>query len=268
MDLTGKSALITGASRGIGRAIALRFAQAGADVALLARGASALEDVAALAGKHGVRTLTLPCDASSVSAIDAAFARAVDGFGHLDILVNNAGSVGGAGPFLDLTDEDWQHVLAVDLTAVARFLRLFGRHATARGSGSVVNVSSVAGERGCPMLSHYGAVKAAVNSLTRTLAAEWAASGVRVNAIQPGWVATDLTASFHGDRQASEALMRAVPARRWATPEEIGDGALYLAGDAASMVTGTILTIDGGMTAYNGGPALIDLLALGRIDMP
>ncbi|WP_063780623.1 SDR family NAD(P)-dependent oxidoreductase [Nonomuraea sp. SBT364] len=268
MDLTGKSALITGASRGIGRAIALRFAGAGANVALLARSADALEEVAAQAGARGAKTLTLPCDVGSASAIDSAVAEAVDVFGGLDILVNNAGSVGSAGPFLELTDEDWAHVLAVDLTAVNRFLRLFGRHATARGSGSVVNISSVAGERGCPMLSHYAAVKAAMNSLTRTLAAEWAASGVRVNAIQPGWVATDLTASFHADQGASEALMRAVPARRWASPEEIGDGALYLAGDAAAMVTGAILTIDGGMAACNGGPAMIDLLALGRVEMP
>jgi NAD(P)-dependent dehydrogenase (short-subunit alcohol dehydrogenase family) len=268
MNLTGKSALITGASRGIGRAIALRFARAGADVGLLARDQDALKEVAAQAEEQGVRAAVLPCDVTDAAAVQAAVAECITAFGQLDILVNNAGSLGSAGPFLALTDEDWQHVLNVDLLAAIHFLRLFGAHATARGSGSVVNVSSVAGANGVPMLSHYAAGKAALGSLTRSLAAEWASAGVRVNAIEPGWVATDLTVPFRANDDVAAGLMRAVPSSRWGSPEDIADSALFLASDSSAFVTGTCLTVDGGMTSYNGGATMIDLLALGRIDAP
>ncbi|MFG2005266.1 SDR family NAD(P)-dependent oxidoreductase [Spirillospora sp. NPDC048911] len=268
MDLTGRTALITGASRGIGRAIALRFAEAGANVALLARSVDALAETARMAERHGVSTLAVPCDIKEPAQIDAAFAQALETFTDLDILVNNAGSAGCVGPFLELSDKDWQHVIDLDLRALIHFVRLFGRHAIPRGSGCVLNISTVAADRGVPMLSHYAALKAAMNSLTRSLAAEWAASGIRVNAIAPGWVATNLTDTFHSDPAVSASLMTAVPTGRWAMPDDIVEGALYLVSDAASMVTGSILTVDGGMTACNGGPALIEMLALGRIEIP
>jgi NAD(P)-dependent dehydrogenase (short-subunit alcohol dehydrogenase family) len=268
VNLTGKSALITGASRGIGRAIALRLARAGVNVALLARNAEALNATATLAQEYGVKSLVLPCDLSSTAGIDSAFAECLDAFDHLDVLVNNAGTVGSVGPFLELPDEDWHHVLTVDLLAVVHMLRLFGRHATDRGSGNAVNVSSVAGDRGVPMMSHYAAIKAAINSLTRSLAAEWAPTGVRVNAVAPGWVTTDMTLPFRSDEEITTVLTEAVPNGRWSEPEDVADGVLYLASDAASMVTGTCLTIDGGLTSYNGGPGMMGLLRLGRVETP
>jgi NAD(P)-dependent dehydrogenase (short-subunit alcohol dehydrogenase family) len=263
--LTGRTALVTGASRGIGRAIAVGYAEAGADVAILARGTSALEEVADEVEKHDRQAIVLTCDVRDPEQVDAAVAAALTAFGHLDVVVNNAGGFDWVGPFLDLTTDDWAHVLQSNLDSVVCVLRAAGPHLVARGSGAVVNVSSVAGLSGVPMMAPYAVSKAAVISLSRTLAAEWAGFGVRVNAIAPGWVDTQLTRVMVGDATASDGLLRAVPARRWGTPEEVVGAAVYLASDAARLVTGAVLTVDGGMTAMEGGPTMLDLLALGRM---
>ncbi|MFD3515732.1 SDR family NAD(P)-dependent oxidoreductase [Streptomyces sp. NPDC058657] len=266
--LEGKTALVTGASRGIGRAIALGYARAGAHLALLARSGDALREVAGEAQAHGVKTTVLTCDITDPEAVERSFGQAVEMFGDIDVLVNNAGHFGSAGPFLELTEQDWQTIMKVNFDGMAQCLRLFGKHAVARGSGSVVNISSVAGGNGCPMVSHYAVTKAAINSLSRSLATEWASCGVRVNVLAPGWVTTALTSEFADNEEVSAGLMRAVPNGRWGEPEDVVGAAVFLASDAAAMVTGASLTIDGGLTAYHGGPTMLDLLALGRIDAP
>ncbi|MGH4034171.1 SDR family NAD(P)-dependent oxidoreductase [Actinomycetota bacterium Odt1-20B] len=263
--LEGKRALVTGASRGIGRAIAIAYAECGADVALIARDTDALKEVSAQIQQLSRTALVVPCDLSDPEQIRQAVATTLDQFTELNIVVNNAGELGHAGPFTELLDEDWTTGFRVNFESVVRMCRAVAPHMLDRGSGSIVNMSSVAGLAGVPMLSTYAAAKAATISLSRTLAAEWAARGVRVNALTPGWVATDMTQQFTAHPEVGPGLLRAVPGGRFGTPEDVTGAAVYLASDAAGMVTGECLTLDGAMTAYHGGSTMIDLLSLGRI---
>jgi 2-deoxy-D-gluconate 3-dehydrogenase len=264
-NLDGKGAIVTGASRGIGRAIALGLAEAGADVAVLARGTDALTEVAKEIEALGRRATVLTCDIDEPEQIDQAVAAARDELGGIDIVVNNAGGFAHVGPFLEMTAADWTQILRTNLDSVAHMCRAVGGYLTGRGAGSVINVASVGGYNGVPMLSPYAVAKAGVISLTRTLAVEWAARGVRVNVIAPGWTRTQLTSSFASNPGLADELIRSVPAGRWGEPVDLAGAAVYLAGDAAKMVTGACLTVDGGVTAYDTGPAMIDMLSAGRI---
>lgn len=264
-SLAGRCALVTGASRGIGRAIALGLAAAGSDVAVLARGTATLEQVAKEIETMGRRALALTCDVAEPKQIDQAVSSALAEWGRLDIAVNNAGGFSFVGPFLAMEPSDWTQILRTNLESVVHFCRVLGQHMTERGGGSMINVASVGGYNGVPMLSLYAVAKAGVISLTRTLAVEWAGAGVRVNAIAPGWTKTDLTSTFNTNPDLSAELIRSVPARQWAEPEDLAGAAVYLASDAARMVTGTCLTVDGGVTAYDTGPVMIDILPTGRI---
>jgi NAD(P)-dependent dehydrogenase (short-subunit alcohol dehydrogenase family) len=263
--LTGRTALVTGASRGIGRAIALGYAGAGADVALLARGTTALEDLAGEIEELGRRALVLTCDVTDRDQLRHSIVSAITEFGQIDILVNNAGGFSHAGPFIDLRPQDWSEVMRLNFETVVFLCRELGRHFLKRGSGSVLNISSIAGTAGVPMLSTYAAAKAAIVSLTRSLAAEWSSHGVRVNALTPGWISTELTKTFASDPDASAGLLSAVPAGRWGEPEDVVGAAVFLAGDSARLISGACLTIDGATTAYAGGPAMLQFLGLGRI---
>lgn len=264
-SLDGRGAMVTGASRGIGRAIALAMAGAGANVAVLARSTAALADVAKEIEHLGREALVLTCDVDDPEQIDRAVSTAVAEFGRLDIAVNNAGGFAHVGPFLDMEPADWTRILRTNLGSVVDVCRAVGAHMVSRGGGSVINVASVGGYNGVPMLSPYAVAKAGVISLTRTLAVEWAGAGVRVNAVAPGWTSTELTSSFADNPDLSAELIRSVPAGRWGEPEDIAGAAVYLAGDSARMVTGTCLTVDGGVTCYDTGPAMVDLLSVGRI---
>ena len=265
LSLDGRNALVTGASRGIGRAIALGLAEAGANVAAVARSTGALAELTAEIEKLDRTALALTCDVADSDQIGLAVADAHAELGSLDIVVNCAGLIEHAGPFLDLTAEDWRRLFQVNFESVLHVCRAAGPHLLDQGGGSVINVSSVAGTAGVPFFSHYAASKAAMISLTRTLAAEWAARGVRVNALTPGWVGTEMTRAFQSDPAVSEGLLGQVPAGRWGEPADVVGAAVYLASDAARFVTGGCLTIDGGMTAAAGGPTMLGLLALGRI---
>ncbi|MEU5299363.1 SDR family NAD(P)-dependent oxidoreductase [Streptomyces noursei] len=264
-DLDGRKALVTGASRGIGRSIARAFAQAGADVAVLARSTDDLSELAAEIGRFGRKAVALTCDVIEEEQIHAAVSEAIGALGCLDIVANVAGGTPTAGPFLEIPVDAWQRDMRLNFASVLHFCRAAGPHLLERGTGSVINVSSVAGVAGVPSRSTIAVSKAAVIALTRTLGAEWAPAGVRVNAILPGWTATAETAAVRENPQVSAGLMHAVPMRRWGTPDEIADSAVYLAADASSMVTGSCLTIDAGVSAYVGGPTLLDLLAFGRL---
>ncbi|WP_330230252.1 glucose 1-dehydrogenase [Nocardia sp. NBC_00508] len=262
--IDGQTAFVTGASRGIGRAIAVGLAEAGADVAVLARDAGQLDKVATEIEHTGRRALTCVCDVSDASSVAVAVDRVFDEFGTLDIVVNNVGGVEHVGPFLDLQDDDWQQVMATTLGSVVNVCRAVGPRLIEQG-GTVINVASMAGTAGMPMLAPYAAAKAGVISLTRTLAAEWARAGVRVNALAPGWISTDLTRTFVDNARVSDGLMMAVPQGRWGEPSDIAGAAIYLASDSARLITGACLMMDGGTTCFVGGPAMIDLLDLGRI---
>lgn len=249
IDLHGKKALVTGASRGIGRAIALGFASAGADLALVARDEERLRDVAEEAEAAGRAAVVLRCDVTDRESVAAMVRAAIDGLGHVDAVVNCAGGASSLGPFIELRFSGWEDAMRLNLDSIVHVCQEIGPHLLERGTGSVVNVASVAALRGTPSMAPHGASKAAVLSLTRTLAIEWGHAGVRVNALCPGWTATDLNRELRERPEAAAAAASRVPLGRWAQPEEMVGAAVFLASDAASFVTGHALVVDGGMSA-------------------
>lgn len=248
-ELEGRRALVTGASRGIGRAVAVGFAEAGADVALVARTEDALNEVAGEVEKHGRRAVVLPCDVTAADAVRDAVTGAVEALGGLDIVVNNAGGTPFRAPLTEMRFSGWEKAMRLNVDSAVHVCQAAGPHLLIHGRGSVINMASVAGLVGSPELSHYAAAKAALVSLTKSLAVEWAPRGVRVNALCPGWTATELNRMLWEDPQISGALMSQVPMRRWARAEEMVGPAVFLAGDASSYMTGQVLVVDGGQTA-------------------
>ncbi|MCA0332004.1 MAG: SDR family oxidoreductase [Actinobacteria bacterium] len=247
--LDGRTALVTGASRGIGRSIAEAYAEAGADVALLARDAEKLAETAAAVQAHGRRAVVLPCDVTDIESVQASVARAVSELGQVDILVNNAGGNSFSMPLAGMRFSGWEKTLRLNLDSVVHVSQALLPHLLERKSGVVINVASVAGLRGAPMMSHYGAAKAAVLSLTQSLAIETAWAGIRVNALVPGWIETDLTDFLRANEDAEKGTLSRVPMGRWGQSREIADPALFLASDASSFMTGQALVVDGGLSA-------------------
>jgi NAD(P)-dependent dehydrogenase (short-subunit alcohol dehydrogenase family) len=248
-DLTGKKAFVTGASRGIGRVIAVALAAAGADVAIAARSQDGLEQTAREVTAVGRKAFVFPLDVTRQEDVVAAVTEAIKMLGHLDIVFNNAGGSNFMVPFLDMRISGWEKVLRLNLDSTVYVCQAVGPHLRERGSGSVINVASVAGLAAAPGLVPYGASKAAVVSLTRTLAVEWALLGIRVNALCPGWTATDLNKNLWDGPDGGEATVANVPMRRWARPEEMAGPAVFLASDASSYMTGQVLVVDGGQLA-------------------
>jgi NAD(P)-dependent dehydrogenase (short-subunit alcohol dehydrogenase family) len=248
-DLTGRTALVTGASRGIGRALALGLAAAGADVALSARDAEALATVAKEAEALGRKAIVLPADVTDADACHQLVADAVGGLGHLDVLVNNAGGSSYMGPFTDLRFSGWEKTMRLNVDSLVHLCQASGRHMLERGSGSIINVASVAGLAATPLLAAYGASKAAVISLTKTLAHEWGSSNVRVNALCPGWTKTDLNRNLWDGPDQGAAFVSNQPLKRWATVEEMVGPTVFLASEASSYLTGQALVVDGGQTS-------------------
>jgi 2-deoxy-D-gluconate 3-dehydrogenase len=248
-DLTGKTAFVTGASRGIGRAIAVALAQAGADVALVARTAEGLADTADDVTALGRKAIVIPVDVTDQVGVADAAGAAIDQLGHIDIVVNNAGGSNFMVGFRDLRLSGWDKLIRLNLTSAVYVCHAFAGHLLDRRTGSVINVASVAGVASSPLLSPYGAAKAGLISLTKSLAVEWAADGVRVNALCPGWTATDLNRALWEDPVAGPATVATVPMRRWGRADEMAGPAVFLASDASSYVTGQTLLVDGGQTA-------------------
>ncbi|TDC08664.1 SDR family oxidoreductase [Nonomuraea longispora] len=250
-DLTGRQALVTGASRGIGRAIALAYAEAGADVALVSRSADVLAGTGEQIEALGRRALVVPADLTDRDAAAAAVAAAIDGLGHLDVIVNNAGGSNFMVEFKDLRLRGWDKIMRLNLDTAMAVCHAAAPHLLERGGGAVVNVASMAA-LGAPFLAPYAAAKAGLVALTKTLAVEWAAAGVRVNALCPGWTATDLNRNLWEDDAANAATVSGVPMRRWGTAEEMAQPAVFLASAAAAYMTGQVLFVDGGATAVAG----------------
>jgi len=248
-DLTGKTAFVTGASRGIGRVVAVALAQAGADVALVARSADGLADTADDVSAAGRKALVIPADVTEEASVADAVAAAIDQLGQVDVVVNNAGGSNFMVPFRDLRLSGWDKLIKLNLTSAVYVCHAFAPHLLDRGSGSVINVASVAGVASAPLISPYGAAKAGLISLTKSLAVEWAGHGVRVNALCPGWTATDLNRNLWEDPVAGPGTVATVPMRRWARPEEMAGPAVFLASDASSYLTGQTIIVDGGQTA-------------------
>jgi len=248
-DLTGRTALVTGASRGIGRAVAVGLAAAGADVALSARDEALLSEVAAEVEALGRRAVVLPADVTDAVACAHLAADAIEALGHLDVLVNNAGGSSYMGPFVDLRFGGWEKTMRLNVDSIVHLSQAVGRHMLERGRGSVVNVASVAGLTATPALAAYGASKAAVISLTKTLAMEWGSRGVRVNALCPGWTRTDLNSDLWGDEVLGAAMVEPTALKRWAVVQEMVGPVVFLASDASSYLTGQSLVVDGGQTA-------------------
>ncbi|PYN82109.1 MAG: 2-deoxy-D-gluconate 3-dehydrogenase [Candidatus Rokuibacteriota bacterium] len=246
--LAGKVAVITGASRGLGRAIAVALAGAGADVALAARSKEALEETAHLVARSGGRAFVAPTDVARYAEVETLVQRTIRELGRLDVVVNNSG-VARVAPLADMTPEDWRFMLDVNLTGVFNGCRAAAPHLIAQKSGKVINVASVLGQVGLPGYTIYAATKGGVIALTRALGVEWARHNVQVNAIAPGWFATDMTHDAFANPKISERLTRDIPARRLGQPEEIGPLAVYLASGSSDFMTGQTLFLDGGHSA-------------------
>ncbi|CAA9292947.1 MAG: 2-dehydro-3-deoxy-D-gluconate 5-dehydrogenase @ 2-deoxy-D-gluconate 3-dehydrogenase [uncultured Chloroflexi bacterium] len=244
-SLAGKTALVTGAGRGIGRGLALAFAEAGADVALTSRTEEQLEDVAREVEALGRRAIVLPGDVSTADSARAAVEQAIRQLGQLDVLLNAAG-VAIRRPAEEVTEEQYDTMLDVNLRGTYFACQAAGRHMLERNTGSIVNIGSLTTSFGLPLRSVYAATKGAVGQLTKTLAVEWAARGVRVNCIAPGWILTPLTRPLHDDPQQSDWITGRTPMGRWGTPEDLQGAAVYLASDASTFMTGQTLYVDGG----------------------
>jgi len=247
--LEGRTALVTGASRGIGRSIAEAYADAGADVALVARDAEKLAEVAAAIEAKGRKAVVLPCDVTDIEAVQASVARAIHELGHVDIVVNNAGGNSFSMPLAGMRFSGWEKTIRLNLDSVVHVTQAVLPHLLERRSGVIINVASVAGLQGAPMMSHYAAAKAAVISLTQSLALETAWAGIRVNALVPGWIETDLTDFLRANDEAEKGTLSRVPMARWGTSDEIAQPAVFLASDASSFMTGQSLVVDGGLSA-------------------
>ncbi|HEY5356845.1 MAG TPA: SDR family NAD(P)-dependent oxidoreductase [Streptosporangiaceae bacterium] len=248
-ELTGKKAFVTGASRGIGQAIAVAFAEAGADVALVARSADGLAETASQVKAVGRQAVVVPADVTSQEEVAAAVSQAIEQLGYVDTVVNNAGGSNFMVGFADLRLSGWDKLMRLNLSSAVYVCHAFAGHLLDRGEGSVINVASVAGVASAPLISPYGAAKAALISLSKTLAVEWGGQGIRVNALCPGWTATELNRTLWEDPQAGPATIANVPMGRWGRAEEMAGPAVFLASDASSYMTGQVLVVDGGQTA-------------------
>jgi len=245
-DLSGKVAVVTGANTGIGQAIALALAEAGADVAAVGR--TPAEETVEKARALGRKAEVISADLSTIEPVQRVVDDTLQKLGRFDILVNNAGIIRRADA-VDFTEEDWDAVIDTNLKSVFFLAQAAGRHMIGQGAGKIINIASMLTFQGGIRVPSYTASKSGVGGLTKLLANEWAAKGVQVNAIAPGYIATNNTAALQADEVRNKAIMDRIPAGRWGRPEDLGGAAIFLASSASDYVTGHILAVDGGWLA-------------------
>ena len=245
-DLTGKGAIVTGGNTGIGQGIALGLAQAGADIALVARRDAS--ETAAMVTDLGRRCTVIEADLSSIEPCERIVSEALASLGRVDILVNNAGIIR-RNDALDFTEEDWDAVVDTNLKTVFFLSQAAGRHMAANGGGSIINIASMLTFQGGIRVASYTASKSGVGGLTKLLANEWAAKEITVNAIAPGYIATNNTAALQADETRNRQILERIPAGRWGEPSDLAGAAVFLASDAARYVQGHVLAVDGGWLA-------------------
>ena len=244
-NLTGKNALVTGSRTGLGRAMAIGLAEAGANVMVHGSKEAGLDEVCAAVraagGKAGRAIANLSDQGAPVQLMETMLAE----FGSIDILINNAG-IARRKPAVDYSMEDWNMVVQINLTAVFQMAQLAGREMIAQGRGKIINVASLLSFQGGITVPAYAAAKGGVATLTMALANEWASKGVNVNAIAPGYMSTDLTAPLEADAVRSKQIVDRIPAGRWGSPKDLAGAAVFLASPASDYIHGTVLAVDGG----------------------
>ncbi|SEC51894.1 2-deoxy-D-gluconate 3-dehydrogenase [Paenibacillus sp. GP183] len=246
-DLTGKTALITGGSKGLGGGIALGLAGAGADVAVVTSNDGSRE-VQKQIESLGRKAHTIVANLGDESKLEGVVQEALVKLGHIDILVNNAGIIRRT-PAADHAAQDWHDVLNLNLNAAFFLSQLLGRHMIERGSGKIINIASMLTFQGGINVPGYTASKHAIAGITKALANEWAGKGINVNAIAPGYMATDNTAAIRADEERSASILARIPAARWGTTEDLQGAAIYLASKASDYMNGHVLCVDGGWMA-------------------
>jgi len=245
-DLSGKVAVVTGANTGIGQGIALALAAAGADVAAVGRtpAQETVDKVRALGRKAEI----ISADLSTIEPVNRVVDEAVDRLGGLDILVNNAGIIRRADS-LDFSEEDWDAVVDTNLKSVFFLCQAAAKHMVGQGRGKIINIASMLTFQGGIRVPSYTASKSGIGGLTKLLANEWAAKGINVNAIAPGYIATNNTAALQADENRNRSILERIPAGRWGDPADMGGAAVFLASSASDYVQGHILAVDGGWLA-------------------
>jgi len=247
-DLTEKSVVVTGGSRGIGRAICLVLAELGADVVVAGRDTAAIAETAEGVNAHGRKSLGLQTDVCDKAQVERLIARTLETFGKLDIMVNCAGGVGASQmvPFLEMEDTTWHQVVDVNLNAIFTCCQVAARAMVKQNKGNIINISSISGIQPYPLCVAYGASKAAVNNLTQSLATILGSHNIRVNAVVPGAIMAGVGLNMAKEKpELIEQRKKAIPLGRIGTPEDVAWAAAYLASDASSYVTGHLLTVDG-----------------------
>lgn len=248
LDLDGRTAVVIGGTSGIGRAIALGLAEAGADVIPSSRRSDQVETTAAEIESLGRRTIRCVSDVSDRASLDELLAQAIGAFNKVDILVNSAG-ITKRTPTLDVTDEEWGSIMETNLTGTLRGCQVFGRHMVQNGYGRIINIASLSTFVALYEVAAYAASKAAVASLTKSLAVEWAKNGVNVNAIAPGVFRTALNTKLLDETPRGREFLTRTPMGRFGNVDELAGAAVFLASEAASFVTGEVIVVDGGFLA-------------------
>jgi 2-deoxy-D-gluconate 3-dehydrogenase len=244
-SLAGKVALVTGGSRGIGASLARALAEAGADVALVARTEGALQEVAAEIESLGRRALAVPVDVSRVAELPGMVERVVAEFGRIDILVNAAG-VQVRKPMMEVTEEDWDYLTSINQKAVYFCSQAVARQMMKQGKGKIVNIGSLNSTIALPNISLYATAKTAVVGMTRAMSGEWSRHGINVNAVGPGYFKTEMTRALWSDPDRDAWVLSRTPMGRWGELRELAGAVVFLASDASDFVTGALLNVDGG----------------------
>ncbi|HFT6993171.1 TPA: 2-dehydro-3-deoxy-D-gluconate 5-dehydrogenase KduD [Stenotrophomonas maltophilia] len=245
-SLEGKVALVTGGNTGLGQGIAVALATAGADVAVagIAPPTETIEKITAL----GRRCLAIEANLISIEPVARVVRETIEGLGGLDILVNNAGLIRRADA-VDFSEQDWDDVMNVNIKSAFFISQAAGRHFIEQGHGKIINIASMLSFQGGIRVPSYTASKSGIAGITRLLANEWAGKGVNINAIAPGYMATDNTAQLRADQDRNKAILDRIPAGRWGTPDDLAGAAVFLASSASDYINGAVLPVDGGWLA-------------------